>query len=169
MQLRPALAFCALLGLPLAASAADPQPSTSQVMSEHKQEIQNTLADIDYKRRRIVEANMGLAAGESEAFWRIYNSYRTEVEKLNKGTLAIILDYARAYNAHQGDITDDQAKKLQERVLDLQEDKQELKEKYVERMAKEVSPKRSLRFLQIEDQLDAVALIETSREIPLVE
>ncbi|MCY1396138.1 hypothetical protein D3C76_563920 [compost metagenome] len=168
MQLRPTLAFCALLSLPLVATAAE-EPSTKQVMSENKSAIQNTLADIDYKRKRIVEANMELAPKEAEAFWPIYNSYRTEAEKLSKETLAIILDYARAYNSHAGSVTNDQAAKLQERVLELQDDKQELKEKYLERMAKEVSPQRSLRFLQIEDQLDAITLIQGTKDIPLVE
>ncbi|AGI26606.1 transcriptional regulator [Pseudomonas sp. MT3] len=167
MRFHPALALCAVLGLPLTATAADPAPNSNAVMSEHKQAIDNRLADIDYKRKRIVEANMSLDAKETEKFWPIYNSYRTEADKLSKQTLKIILDYAKSYNT--GSVSDEDAAKLQKQVLELQDDKQDLKEKYVKRIAKEVSPKRALRFLQIEDQLDAMALLDVTREIPLAQ
>lgn len=166
MRFQSALAFCAVLALPLAVHADD-TPSSSEVLAQHKQAINNRLADIDYKRKRIVEANMKLDPQEGEKFWPIYNSYRTEADKLSKQTLAIIIDYAGSYNA--GPVNDDEAAKLQKQVLELQDDKQELKEKYVKRIAKEVSSKRALRFLQIEDQLDAMALLEVTREIPLVD
>ena len=101
MRLHSALAFCAALStgfvLPLAAHAED-TPSSSQVMEQHKQAINNRIADIDYKRKRIVEANMKLTPQETEKFWPIYNSYRTEADKLSKQTLAIIIDYANSYN-----------------------------------------------------------------------
>lgn len=170
MRLPSALAFCAILStgfvLPLAAHAED-APNSKQVMEQHKQAINNRIADIDYKRKRIVEANMKLTPQETEKFWPIYNSYRTEADKLSKQTLAIIIDYANSYNT--GSVSNDDAVKLQKQVLELQDDKQDLKEKYLKRIAKEVSPQRALRFLQIEDQLDAMALLEVSREIPLAE
>ena len=53
--------------------------------------------------------------------------------------------------------------------LEEQERRQRLKETYVQRIAKEVSPVRSLRFLQIESQLDALALVQTGRSVPLAE
>ena len=166
MRLHPALALCAALALPLAAHADD-TPSSSQVMEQHKQAINNRIADIDYKRKRLVEANMKLTPQEGEKFWPIYNSYRTEADKLSKKTLSIIIDYAGAYNT--GAVSNDEATKLQKQVLELQDDKQDLKEKYVKRIAKEVSATRALRFLQIEDQLDAMALLEVTREIPLAD
>ena len=170
MRLHSALAFCAALStgfvLPVAAHAED-APNSKQVMEQHKQAINNRIADIDYKRKRIVEANMKLTPQETEKFWPIYNSYRTEADKLSKQTLAIIIDYANSYNT--GSVSNDDAAKLQKQVLELQDDKQDLKEKYLKRIAKEVSPQRALRFLQIEDQLDAMALLEVSREIPLAE
>ena len=121
----------------------------------------------DYKRKQIVEANMALTAQEGEAFWPVYNSYRTEADKLSKDAIALLLDYARAYG--EGSVSDESAGKLQERLLELRENQLELKEKYAKRIAKEVSPKRSLRFLQIEEQLDAISLLANTSDIPLVE
>ena len=146
MSLRPTLALLALVSLPLMAAQNDPQPSSKELMKEHQAQIQNDLADVDYKR--IVEANMNLTDQEGEKFWPIYNTYRTESDKLSKETLRLLLDYAQAYNS--GNVSDDQASKLIERVDDLQEDRLELRDKYVKRIAKNVSPKRAMRFLQIE-------------------
>ncbi|MBB3103399.1 transcriptional regulator [Azomonas macrocytogenes] len=166
MSKRSLFALLAFASLPLFA-VADDEPTTKQVMQENKSAIQNRIADIDYRRKQIVEANMNLSAQEGEAFWPIYNTYRTEADKLSKEAIALILDYARVYDTDS--VNDETAAKLQKRLLDLQDDRQELKEKYAKRIAKEVSPKRSLRFLQIEDQLDAISLLANTRDIPLVE
>lgn len=163
MKLRSALAACALLSLPFLAVAQD-NPG-KQMLSEHKAMIQNRLADIDYERKALVEDNMGLDEKESEKFWPIYNSYRTEADKLSLEHLALLLDYASAYN--QGQVTDEEASKLQKRSLELEEERQELKEKYLKRIAKAVSPKRALRFLQIENQLNAMTVMAVSEDVPL--
>lgn len=160
------LVLLAFASLPLFAAEGD-APNTKQVMQEHKAVIQNRLADIDYKRKQIVEANMALTVPEGEAFWPVYNSYRTEADKLSKDAIALLLDYARDYG--QGSVSDESAAKLQERLLDLRKDQLALKAKYANRIAKEVSPKRSLRFLQIEEQLDAISLLANTSDIPLVE
>ena len=160
------LVLLAFASLPLFAAEGD-APSTKQVMQENKSVIQNRIADIDYKRKQIVEANMALTAQEGEAFWPVYNSYRTEADKLSKDAIALLLDYARAYG--EGSVSDESAGQLQERLLELRENQLELKEKYAKRIAKEVSPKRSLRFLQIEEQLDAISLLANTSDIPLVE
>lgn len=86
MSLRPTLALLALVSLPLMAAQNDPQPSSKELMKEHQAQIQNDLADVDYKRKRIVEANMNLTDQEGEKFWPIYNTYRTESDKLSKET-----------------------------------------------------------------------------------
>ena len=167
MPLRPTLALCALLSLPLLAGAVDQVPSPDQVMSEHKAEIDNRLADIDYKRKRIVEANMNLTGKEGEAFWPIYNTYRSEAEKLSKQHLALILDYAKSYNT--GKVSDKDASALLKRAEKLQQLRLDLRNRYIARMAKAVSPTRAMRFLQIETQLDAMALLDMASEIPLAE
>ena len=166
MRIRPTLTLAALLTLPVLA-LADDQPSTQQVMSEHKAEIDNHLANIDYQRKAIVDANMHLSSDEANAFWPIYNTYRTEAEKLSKQHLALIFDYAKAYNT--GKVSDDAAKDIIKRAEKLQVQRQELRSKYIARIAKAVSPTRAMRFLQIEMQLDAMALLDIGREIPLAQ
>ncbi|WP_374439484.1 transcriptional regulator [Pseudomonas panipatensis] len=168
MRLRSTLALCALLATPLLASADDQTNASGQdVLKEHKAEIQNRLADIDYKRKRIVEANMGLSDKEGEAFWPIYNTYRTEADKLSHESLGLLADYAKSYNT--GKVSDQDASKLIKRVEDLQSRRLDLRNKYVARIAKTVSPTRAMRFLQIETQLDAMMVLDVGSQVPLAE
>ncbi|MGU1661887.1 hypothetical protein ACSEU0_26110 [Pseudomonas aeruginosa] len=69
--------------LSLAARADEPLPSVEQVMNEHKEKIRNQLETINYKRKRMVEANMALDGTEAETFWPIYSRYRGETDSLH--------------------------------------------------------------------------------------
>lgn len=167
MHLRPAVAALTLSCLPLFAMADDASEQTRDELNRHQEEIKNQLADVEYNRRRVVERNIQLAPAEAETFWGIYNNYRGEADKLDTEALALGLDFVRSLQ--QGTVSEDQALGLQMRVFRLEDRRQQLKETYVERISKEVSPVRALRFLQIETQLDAMALIQTNRSLPLAE
>lgn len=157
------LTFCSL---PLIAAESE-MPTAKEVMKQNQAQIQNNLDDADYKRKQIVKTHMDLVGAENEKFWPIYNTYRAEALKINKSILETMIDYGQAYN--KGYVTDALATDLLNRIYTLQEDHIQLREKYTRRLAKEISPKRAMRFLQIETQLDAMLEIDISRQVPLAE
>jgi hypothetical protein len=167
MHFRPAVAALTLICLPLFAFADETSDRTHEEMKEHQEEIKNQLADVDYNRRRVVERNIELAPAEAESFWAVYNAYRSEADKLDTEALALSLDFVGGLK--DGAVTEEQARDLQRRAFDLEDRRQQLKKSYVDRIAKEVSPIRALRFLQIETQLDAIALLQSNRSLPLAE
>ncbi|TLX78638.1 transcriptional regulator [Pseudomonas nicosulfuronedens] len=167
MHFRPAVAALAFGCLPFFAFADEVSEKTRDEMKRHQEEIKTQLSDVEYNRRRVVERNIQLAPAEAEAFWGIYNIYRAEADKVDTDALALSLDFVRSLE--RGSVGEEQARDLQKRVFDLEDRRQQLKETYVTRVAKEVSPVRALRFLQIESQLDALALIQTNRSLPLAE
>ncbi|MDH0645176.1 transcriptional regulator [Pseudomonas sp. GD03858] len=154
------------LSLPVLASPQD-IPSGKEVMRKNQAQIQNNFADVDYKRKKILETNMGLEGQENEKFWPIYNTYRAEADSLNKRTLEAMIDYGQAYS--KGYVTDELATDLLHRFYSLQDDHVKLRERYTRRLAEKVSPKRALRFLQIETQLDAMVELDIARKLPLAE
>ncbi|ELF6209509.1 transcriptional regulator [Pseudomonas putida] len=166
MFLRFAFALLVFVSLPLVAAERE-LPTAKEVMKKHQAEIQNDLGNVDYNRKRVVEANMELEGEENELFWPIYNTYRAEADKLNKKTLEIMIDYGQAYN--KGYVTDELATDLLGRVYALQEDQIKLRERYTRRFADKVSPKRAMRFLQIETQLDAITTLDIGRKLPLAD
>ncbi|KAF1052236.1 MAG: hypothetical protein GAK43_02025 [Stenotrophomonas maltophilia] len=161
------LCLTALLAAAPTLQADERAPSADQVLSEHHQQIEQQLADIDYKRERVVEANMKLSDSEAGAFWPIYNTYRSESDKLSRESLKILLDYAHAFN--QGTVANDDARALITRVESLQRQRLTLRDQYIERVAQEVSPIRAMRFLQIETQLDAMSVLDVGRQVPLAQ
>ncbi|WP_411958841.1 transcriptional regulator [Pseudomonas sp. s4] len=167
MKVRPAFAMLVLLSFPLMAAESSSPPSGKEVMKQHQAQIQNRLADVDYNRKRVVELNMALESEEAERFWPIYNTYRAEAAKISRQTLEIMIDYSGAYST--GNVTDELASSLLQRVNDLQQRQLDLRQKYIQRIAKDVSPKRAMRFLQIETQLDSINNLDIGRELPLVE
>ncbi|MDU9390371.1 transcriptional regulator [Pseudomonas sp. zfem002] len=166
MFLRTVVTALAFVSLPLMASANE-LPTGKEIMEKNQAQIQNNLDDADYKRKVVVKNNMGLEGAENETFWPIYNTYRAEAVKINKKTLEAMIDYGQAYD--KGYVTDELATDLLNRIYVLQEDHIELREKYTRRLADKVSPKRAMRFLQIETQLDAMQELEVSRRVPLAE
>ncbi|MDN6858772.1 transcriptional regulator [Pseudomonas sp. CAN2814] len=167
MYLRSVLASLTLGSLSLFAFADDSNEQTRKVMTQHQEEIRNQIADVEYNRRQVIERNIQLAPAEAEAFWGIYNSYRAEADKLAGESIALEMDFVEALQ--KGSVGEDQARQLQARVFQLEDRNQKLKETYVERISKEVSPVRALRFLQIETQLDAIAQVQTNRALPLAQ
>ncbi|WP_047286485.1 hypothetical protein [Pseudomonas protegens] len=148
------------------AQAQDPLPSAQQVMSDHKEKINNQIEAINYKRKRVVESNMGLESQQAEAFWPIYARYRNEMESLNKDSFELLLEYARAYGS--GAVTNEDASKIIKVYKTLQVKRQILLNRYIDEVTEKLSAVTAMRFLQIEEQLDAVEMLETGQRIPLV-
>lgn len=161
--------LCAALfaaGFGLAAHAEEPLPSVEQVMSDHKEKISNQIETINYKRKRVVGANMGLDSQQAETFWPIYALYRNEMDGLNRETFQLLLEYGRAYGS--GVVTNEDASKMIKMYKALQIKRQILLNRYIDEVSEKMSSVVAMRFLQIEEQLDAVEMLETGQRIPLV-
>ncbi|WP_085654153.1 MULTISPECIES: transcriptional regulator [unclassified Pseudomonas] len=162
------LIFAALfvVGCAHAAPAQEPLPSVHQVMSENKEKINNQLETQNYKRKRMVESNMALDGAQAETFWPIYTLYRGEMDGLNRDTFQLLLGYARAYGS--GAVTDDDASKMIKTYKSLHVKRQMILNRYIDEVADKMSPIIAMRFLQIEEQLDAADILDTGSRIPLV-
>ncbi|MCB2551703.1 hypothetical protein KQ767_16725, partial [Listeria monocytogenes] len=65
--------------------------------------------------------------------------------------------------------TDAEASRMVDLYRGLQEKQLAVLHRYVQEVAEKMSPRRAMRFLQIEIQLDAIATLEIGRQVPLVE
>jgi len=98
-------------------------------------------------------------------FWPVYREYDLEFSKLGDEKLAIIQDYARSYL----DITDERADQLAQRVLELDEKRQELRKKYYEKFKTALSPILAARFTQVENQIEMVIDLQIASRLPIIE
>lgn len=161
------LLFVATLVATLSCRSCRRTPAIGRAGDERAQgKIRNQLETINYKRKRMVEANMALDGTEAETFWPIYSRYRGETDSLHKETFQLLLEYARAYGS--GSITDAEASRMVDLYRGLQEKQLAVLHRYVQEVAEKMSPRRAMRFLQIEAQLDALEALQIGKQVPLI-
>lgn len=149
----------------LFAAAVVSFPVRAQEGSQWRDEMEVLRADIRADRQAVVAEAMALTEAEGKAFWPLYNEFRFETGKIGDQAAALIEDYAK----HYGELTDEKAAELLDRMLTLKQKKLDLQRKYVKKFKKVLSPKRVAQYYQIENKLDAVIDFEVAAAIPLAQ
>jgi Spy/CpxP family protein refolding chaperone len=153
MRLSPALVVLATLTMRLSAYAQDPG------------ETQSMRADLQAERTKVVAKNLQLTEAEAAKFWPLYNEYRAKHSQIGDRAIGLINDFAANYDA----LSDEKAKDLLKRQLDIEEDRLKLQRSYVGKFEKAIPPKKVARFYQIERKLDAMVAFEAARSVPLAQ
>ncbi|HEY7365203.1 MAG TPA: hypothetical protein VIE37_13945 [Methylomirabilota bacterium] len=117
-------------------------------------------------KKLLVAQNMGLTEAEAKGFWPVYEGYQQELDKIYARMGKAITDYAKAYNGDT--LTDEQARKLNAEVLDIDVAEAGLAKTYAGRLDKILPAKKVARYLQIERKIRAVLRHELAEAIPLV-
>ena len=148
-----ALAVVTSLWTPLAAYA------------QNTGETQALRAELQAERTKLVAANLELTESEGAKFWPLYNEYRVEQSKLGDRTMALVDDFAKNYDA----LTDEKAKELLKRQLQIDDDRVKLRRSYAGKFEKVLPAKKVARYYQIENKLDAAVAYEAAQGIPLAQ
>jgi hypothetical protein len=99
---------------------------------------------------------------EAKRFWPVYDSYMTERAKFLDARLAIIMDYANNYDK----MTDAKAEELLNRRFQQLKLKNQLDEKYRPKFAEALSPRRLVRFYQIQQELEVMMELRAISTVP---
>lgn len=138
----------------------------SPAFAQNGQDImQMSMAELEANRQAIVASSMQLDEVASEKFWPVYNAYRADVEPLKQRTLDLITSYADNYLS----LTDKQAAKLTKDYFKLEADRAKMKKKYIKKMQKALGEVAAMRFLQVENKMDAIVSFGLAVQIPLAE
>jgi hypothetical protein len=171
-KLSPAVPAVALLlcGAVIATAqqpaAAPQQPAAAPGAADSQKLVEAMRKDVRAARADIVAKNMQLDATTAAAFWPVYKQYETDYVKLGDEQLAIIKDYAAAWNASS--LTDAKAKDLLDRSMACDEKVRALQARYLGEMSKVLPAKTVARFYQVQNRLNALQTLTLSSEIPLV-
>lgn len=151
-----------LIAAPAALAAAFlAAPPSAQTLTDEKE---LTKSVIRTERQAILTANLGLTEAESRVFWPLFRDYGAEMDGLTDRKLRLVEDYARQYAT----LTDEQAAALMDEYLSIQKDEVKARQKWFDRFRKDLPARTVVRFLQIENKLDAVLQAEAAHAIPLV-
>lgn len=126
------------------------------------------MQKIKADKKLLVANNMGLNEAEGKKFWPLYDSYQKELEQINQRLLQTIKNYADAFNAGKGMVSDGDAKRLLNEYLALEESELQLKRAYADKVGKVLPATKATRFIQIENKIRAVLRADLAMQIPLV-
>ena len=99
---------------------------------------------------------------EAKRFWPIYDSYMAERGKFLDARLALIMQYADNYDK----MTDAMAQEMLNRRFQQLKLKNELDEKYRPQFATALSPRRLVRFYQIQQELEVMIELKAISTVP---
>lgn len=141
------------------ATAQEPAITETDISST----IELLRSDLKTGRKALVTQAMEFTEKEADAFWPIYNEYELERSKLGDRYLQALKEYAANYDT----MTNEMAEKLMKKVFTWQKDNVSLLEKYYKKVAKAITAKRAARFVQVENRITQLVLLQLASEIPL--
>lgn len=152
------LSFVLLAVLLFSASAVVAQVTDTDYLEQMR-------ADISADRQALVAANLGLTDAEGQAFWPVYREYRNEMAaKVGDRLQKLIQDYADVLDT----MTDDKAKAMVDEMMTIQQQEFKVRKSYLSKFRKALPEIKVARFLQIENQMDAIIKIGLVESVPLV-
>ena len=116
------------------------------------------------EKKDIIEQFLDLSAADSAKFWPLYNDYSTKRKTLGDGRISIIKDYADKYST----LTNDDAKKLGDRLFKNEGEILKLQKTYYDKMSKAVSALKATQFMQTEIYLQTQLRAVIQDEIPFI-
>jgi hypothetical protein len=168
----------AMLSLPFAAASLvgqtavkspPTQTRSASLMTDQERNLRAYIellrSDVKKNRAQIVGQVMQLDAEDAAKFWPIYTEFEAEYTEFGYGVLALILNYAANYN----DMTPQVADQLATKLLDLEQERNNLKRRYYRRFKVALDPVAAARFLQVENQIERILDLQISSQLPVIE
>jgi hypothetical protein len=116
-------------------------------------------------KKLIVSNYMELTESEAKKFWPVYEEYQKDLQKIHERLGSLL----RSYAAEHQSLTDEKAKKLLDEWLALEQDDAKQRKSYVPKVLKALPPKKSARYLQIENEYRMLLNYDLAATVPLVQ
>lgn len=156
--IRSVLALAVLIGLVIPGPAgAEDNPNLNDTI-----ELVRSLYQTD--RQAFVAGALELTETESNGFWPLYRSYRTEMEKIGDGLVKLVLEYADAYP----NVSEEQATKLLKQYLALEKQLAGTRARYLKKAGKKLPAVKALRWAQLENRMDLALRLQLASAVPVV-
>lgn len=123
-----------------------------------------SIEAIEADKKRIVALNMQLTDQEGTVFWPIYEAYQKDLGKLEDRAVQMMEAYAKDYES----LSDETAAKLLKNYFETQTLLLELKKSYAAKLNAVLPIKRVVRYLQIENKIEAISNYGVASIVPLM-
>jgi hypothetical protein len=122
-------------------------------------------SDIREQKVALITGMMQFSEADDQKFWPVYREYEGELSSINDQRLALIREYAQAYEK----LTDEIANRLAHAALDLEARRNALKTKYYERLTTILPARTAARVLQVENQILLLLDLQIAASLPVIE
>ncbi len=122
-------------------------------------------AQLQANQQAVVAENLFLSEEESARFWPLYREYKSERATLEDRRLSLLIDFRDKFDT----LTDEQSIQVLTSYLKYEGGLLKLQKKYSKKFRKAISGKNTLRYFQIENQIDSIIDFELSQLMPLAE
>ena len=167
MKMKLAVFALALALMPASALwAQDKKVEPAESQELNKQAYAQLLRmDLKAQKEAIIRETMQLDPQQAAAFWPIYRQYDGEQTKLWDQKVAIVENYAANFLT----MTNEKADELAQQVMQLDEKRMALREKYYAIVKKALSPILAARFFQVENQIQLIVDLQIASNLPIIE
>jgi hypothetical protein len=139
--------------------------ATPSFADDLEQYLQLLKTDVRANAKEIVKKGMvTFTDEEAKRFWPIWDAYVAEREKFLDARVALITAYADDYDT----MTDAKAKELLDRRFQQLKLRNQLDEKYRPKFATALSPRRLVRFYQIQQELEVMIELRAISTVPMM-
>jgi hypothetical protein len=123
-----------------------------------------SIEAIEADKKRIIALNMQLTEQEGPVFWPLYEAYQEDLAKIEDRAVKALESYAKAYES----LTDEQAKALLNEYFEIETQRLLFKKSYANKLSAVLPMKRVLRYLQLENKIEAISNYGVASIVPLV-
>ena len=122
-------------------------------------------SDVRKAKSQVISEVMQFDAGQAAKFWPIYQEFETEFAKIGDGIQALVKDYVANYDQMTPAIAD----RLATKMLDIDQQRLDLKKKYYARVRGALDTVTAARFLQVENQLEKLIDLQLAAQLPALQ
>lgn len=121
------------------------------------------------QRKLVVMENLPLSDEESEKFWPAFRDYQENLYNIERKNVELIYYYLDKYK--ENSLTDEEASSIVKAYFTLVDNRQKLIKdfSFVLELEKILPVKKIFRYLQIQQNIDALEQYEITKKIPLLE
>ena len=119
--------------------------------------------DLRAKKMQVIGQNMILTDAEAQKFWPIYNHYVKDLQEVNNQKYALLKQYAQMWST----MTDQDAMIYVRNWLEVDQQVQALRVKYVPAVNQVLPGKKAATFFQLDRRLNMIIDLQLFSQIPL--
>jgi len=127
-------------------------------------DIQLLRSDLQSGKNQVIADTMKFTEAESTAFWPVYRDYAHDQQVIADKRFQVIKDYAKYFDT----MDDPKAKDMVQRMINVDDETLNLRQKYWPRFEQALGAKRAAKFYQVDNRLSLMINLQLASLIPLI-